>query len=115
LVLALAASGCGESERDKFVERANKVCEEGSVRVKKETNDPDEALRIGSEIASKLDALEAPEEIRADYDRFTKLQVAYWKELTAALKEHDSKRIAAVDEHTGDDLAKKLGLTSCDG
>ena len=115
-MLALVfATGCGDSENDKFVSKANDTCRAAQKKIKAASGNANALISAGEAFVAKLRAIDPPEDKRDTYRRWVATQQKFFSELEAALRAKDQSRINALDEKTGDKLADELGLDSCKG
>ncbi|HEX8068075.1 MAG TPA: hypothetical protein VF520_16275 [Thermoleophilaceae bacterium] len=115
LLLALAApAGCGGGG-DGFADEANKVCRDSEKEIRAASGSRTELVAAVDGLIRDLKAVDVPEDKRSEYDAWVATQERYFGELKAALAARDEKRIDALDDTTGDDKARELGLDSCTG
>ena len=114
-LLAFIVAGCGgESEEEKFANEVNEICTdaEGDIEV---ASDPPRLVETIDKFVSDLKAAEPPDDKKADYEAWIATQEKAFDEIKAGIRADDQERIDAVDETTGDEQARELGLDSCTG
>jgi hypothetical protein len=132
--IGLAAAGCGGGDdrlsREELVQEADATCREFDRRVE-EIDEPEglddierylqEIRPIVEEGTDELDALEPPEELQDEYDRWiqeTRSAIAWFDELEEAAASGDEQRIQEVFQDAGEGeeanrLAQELGFQDC--
>lgn len=130
--LALGAAACDGDDADPkadFLKQADRICLRSGLRPKAVPNDNRQAAeRLGEEarlragVHEKLRALDAPDELRADYARFLELtdQVARALRRMAAVAARDEParlaelgRRATLVEDERMRLAERIGFRRC--
>ena len=108
--------GCGEDEdEEKFVDEANQVCRDALRDIEAAGSDIPKLISATEEFIRELKAVEVPSDTKEEYDAWVATQEEYFDELAAAARSADEERIDALDEHTGDEQARELGLDDCLG
>jgi hypothetical protein len=132
--MGLAAAGCGGDDRltrEELVEEADATCADFDQRIEEvdEPESPEDIERYVQEIrpiveegTDELDALEPPEDLEDEYDRWieeTRSAIESFDELEEAAASGDEQRIQEVLRDVGeggdeaDQLAQELGFQEC--
>ena len=130
LVLGLAGCGGGGDSKEDFIAKADKICTDQAKQLDSTEPQTMQALEqsanrnapVLDDTIKKLDKLEPPEELKAEFDKFlvnTRLRATLTKQAGAAAAEQNLQKLQEIAATStkgradGQQLGKDVGFKSC--